>query len=104
MNQTRRQFFKTIAATAAGVVAVGVAPRVVKRSGWKNRVEGVLINPNPAQAMILDEFAKKPSVGESTSWASYYADHDDAIDATLLAKLDAAVKVTPFRVPLGGWI
>ena len=29
MNQTRRQFFKTLAATAAGVVAVGVAPRVV---------------------------------------------------------------------------
>lgn len=29
MNRSRRQFFKTVAATVAGAVAVGVAPRVV---------------------------------------------------------------------------
>ncbi len=31
-QQTRRQFFKTLAATAVGAVAVGVAPRVVGAS------------------------------------------------------------------------
>lgn len=30
MNQTRRQFFKTVVSTVAGVVAVGAAPRVVR--------------------------------------------------------------------------
>ena len=30
MNQSRRQFFRTVAATVAGVVAVDVAPRVIR--------------------------------------------------------------------------
>ncbi len=47
----RRQFFKTLAATAAGVAAVGVAPKVA--------VKGVPFKPNSAQAVIFDEFAEK---------------------------------------------
>lgn len=40
MNQTRRQFFKTVAATAAGAVAVGVAPRVVRGESDRSVVWG----------------------------------------------------------------
>lgn len=45
MNQTRRQFFKTLAATAAGVVAVGVAPRVVRGEGVDRSVVSPISDP-----------------------------------------------------------
>jgi len=72
----RRQFFRTVAATAASVVAVGVAPRVVAKR--------VPFKPNPAQAVILDKFpgyvlihsvAQKPQKWYFSrvhkSWAEY---------------------------------
>ncbi len=53
----RRQFFKTLAATAAGVVAVGVAPRVV---GGDKKVP---FKPNRAQKLIVGR------------WDRYYKDY-----------------------------
>ncbi len=88
-QQTRRQFFKTVAATAAGVVAVGVAPRVVA----KEPEVGV---GNRAKHLVFGD----PGVGKSFAWKTYYADHNDNIDATLLAKLDKAVKNHKFIPPI----
>lgn len=45
----RRQFFKTVAATVAGVVAVGVAPRVIQ--GGEKR--SILFKPNPVQRKLF---------------------------------------------------
>ena len=59
MNQTRRNFFKTVAAT---VVAAVVAPAVVKaRSGGRT-----------ANAVIYDEFAGKPFTYKGTPF--FYKD------------------------------
>ena len=90
MNQTRRQFFKTIAATAAGVVAVGVAPAVVK-------AKSVSFKPNQAQEAIMsgrlyfvNEHCKLQTVTFSrqcdpSDWESYY--DKTGVPKELLTKL-----------------
>lgn len=80
----RRQFFKTLAATAAGVVAVGVAPAA--EVVGKETIE-IRFKPNPAQKLIVGQ------------WDGYYADHNDNIDATFMTKFDKAVKNHKFNYP-----
>jgi len=69
MTQTRRQFFKTLAATAASVVAVGVAPRVV----GKKRVPFKL---NPIQETIISKSGQQVMKGHLYVWISHKEDWD----------------------------
>jgi hypothetical protein len=62
MNQTRRQFLKTVAATAAGVTAAVVAPSVGK--------EPVPFKPNPVQQQIF-----LPGPNDVIIWKNWYADY-----------------------------
>lgn len=73
-QQTRRQFFKTVATTVAAaaatvaVVAPSVAPKVVIANGMD---KPVLFKSNRVQAVIFDEFAKSRQQGMPSSWKMY---------------------------------
>lgn len=89
-KMNRRQFFKTLAATAAGVAAVGVVPRVVGAKAEPLRVltyKGV-------------PFVYQPDLGSCGQWDSYYAGHEDLDDPVFLAKLSKATEELEFIPPI----
>lgn len=86
MNQTRRHFFKTVAATLAAGTAAVVAPSVV---GKEKPLRVLMYKGVP--------FCYQPDLGKTSSWESYYANHLDIVDDELLAKLDAACKSHKFN-------
>lgn len=92
----RRQFFKTLAATTAGVVAVGVAPRVAgKRMGWDHKREGALINPNPSE-----QRSNSLIQVSDTMWVEYHKVWP-APDPKLLKRFEVVCKSHKFNYPFG---
>ena len=89
-QQTRRQFFKTLAATAI----VAVVASVVVRSGEK-----------PVRVLMYKgvPFVYQPDFGYVGQWDNYYVDCLDMNPkdkAKLLMELDMAVKELKMRPPI----
>ena len=91
MNQTRRNFFKTVAATAASAVAVGVAPRVVAKPLRILMYKGV-------------PFVYQPDLGSCGRWDNYYTNHSHdllvTMDNAMRTKLSKATEELEFTPPI----
>lgn len=68
-QQTRRQFFKTLATTVAGVVAVGVAPRVVAK-------KLVPFKPNLMQETIISKSRQQGMSGGHLAFKVFATEAD----------------------------
>jgi hypothetical protein len=94
LGMNRRQFFKTIAATAAGVVAVGVAPKVVggERPGLDKipmcYYRGRLYFANSQDTIQEWTFSRQCA---PSGWSDYYKDYSE-INHKLLEKFEQASK------------
>ena len=73
-KMNRRQFFKTLAATAAGVAAVGVVPRVVGASDM---------------SVVI---ANGIDCGAPLRWEKYYKDYPE-LDQEQIKEFEAAADI-----------
>lgn len=85
-QQTRRQFFKTVAATVATGTAVVAVSAVAKTP-----IRVIMYKGTP--------FCYQPDLGDHKAWSTYYDDFG-TVNPALATKLDRAIKQLKFTPPI----